>query len=69
MRFWVLRDHMGAALMVAMADAVSGRILEARGPRNAMVSPANADLDALACARTLLPPGRPIASIARASVN
>lgn len=54
-RFWVLRDHSGAGLMAVMTDPVTGRILEARGPRNAHVRHNDSDIAVLIQARGLAP--------------
>src|SRR5262249_25249560 len=41
--FWVLRDHLGVALMAAMIHAATGRVMEVRGRRNAPVLDTDAD--------------------------
>ncbi len=58
-RFWVLRDHAGAALLAVMIDTVTGRIREARGPRNAHVRHDDGDIAVLIQARQLAPIGCP----------
>lgn len=50
-QFWVLRDAEGAGLIVAMAALPQPtRFTDVRGPRNAAVSAANADLACLSAA-------------------
>jgi hypothetical protein len=46
-RFWVLRDETGAGRIVAMVETVSGRLVEARGVRNASTPLDHPDLLAL----------------------
>lgn len=58
-QFWVLRDAMGKGLIVLMANVAENRIVEVRGPRNAIIPFDDPDLKQLALARSLLRPHDP----------
>ncbi len=58
-RFWVLRNHAGDGLAVAMVNTATGLIIEARGPRNAPISQSDASMAALARASARWAPARP----------
>lgn len=51
--FWALRDHCGAALIAAMADSASGRLLDVRASRNMHVRLGDPDLAILMQVRGL----------------
>lgn len=57
--FWVLRDAKGKGLIVLMANVAENRIVEVRGPRNAIIPLDDPDLKQLALARGLLRPHDP----------